>query len=112
LASAASGDPAIVEPAPGSAADNIDESGLDVRTHALVRLAASVAGGKPDKAYDEHIATALDHGVTLDEIVGVLAALLPVLGADRIIAAAAAIREAVGRVTADIQASYQAGLVG
>jgi hypothetical protein len=59
--------------------------------------------------------TALDHGVTLDEIVGVLLALLPVLGAAHIIAAAAAIQEALGRLIADIPASYQerpAGLAG
>src|SRR5208282_6312865 len=70
LASVAAGDPASLEPATCPEADNIDKSGLDVRTHALVRLAALVAADGSPAAYDQAIATALDHGVTLDEIAG------------------------------------------
>jgi alkylhydroperoxidase/carboxymuconolactone decarboxylase family protein YurZ len=112
LAGAAAHDAAIPELALSPAADNINESGLDVRTHALVRLAAAVADGKPGTTYDQHIATALDHGVTLDEIVGVLVALLPLIGAAPVTVAAAAIREAIGRLTAAIPASYQAHSMG
>jgi len=39
LARVASGDLAILAPGTGPEADNIDESGLDMRTHALVRPA-------------------------------------------------------------------------
>ena len=101
LAGAAAGDPAVLQPALGTAADNIDESGLDVRTHALVRLAGLVAAGdSAETVYDQRVTTALDHGVTLDEIAGVLIALLPALGSARVTAAAAAVLGAVGRVTA------------
>ncbi len=55
-------------------AGNVGEPGLDVRTRALVRLAALVAADESRAAYDQAIATALDHGVTLDEIAGVLGA--------------------------------------
>ncbi len=101
LAAAAAADRAVLEPAQ-SAADNIEQSGLDARTHAMVRLAALVAAGEPGTSYDQHVATALDHGVTPDEIVGVLVALLPMVGAARVTTAAAAILAALRRVAADI----------
>jgi alkylhydroperoxidase/carboxymuconolactone decarboxylase family protein YurZ len=108
LARAAAGDPATVESALGSAADNIEESGLDVRSHALVGLAALVAAGQPGTRYDQHVATALDHGVTPDEIVGVLIALCPTVGTARVTEAAHAVLGAIGRVAADIPAGHQA----
>jgi 4-carboxymuconolactone decarboxylase len=108
LAGAAAGDPAVLEGAFRAAAGTIEESGLDVRTHALVRLAALVAVGEPGTKYDKHVAIALDHGVTPDEIVGVLVALAPTVGADRITAVAAPVLESLGRVTADVPASSRA----
>jgi len=54
-------------------AGGIERSGLDPRTHALVRLAALAAAGEPQDACDRAVATALDRGVTPDEIAGVLA---------------------------------------
>lgn len=61
----------------------------------MARLAALVAGGQPGTTYEEQVTAALDHGVTLNEIVGVLAALLPQVGAARVTAAAAAALEAL-----------------
>jgi alkylhydroperoxidase/carboxymuconolactone decarboxylase family protein YurZ len=97
LASVAAGDPATLAAATCAKDDNIEESGLDVRTHAMVCLAALVAAGESGAAYDEHIAVALDHGVTLGEITGVLVALLPTAGATRVTAAAPAILAAIDR---------------
>jgi 4-carboxymuconolactone decarboxylase len=104
LRGAAAGDAAILESAFGAPAENIEQSGLDMRVHALVRLAALVAAGEPGTVYTEHIATALNHGVTLDEIVGVLVALLPTVGSVCVTAASAAILEGIGRVAPDIPA--------
>ncbi len=104
LAGVAAGDPAILAAAPRPQDDNIEESGLDVRTHAMVCLGALVAAGELGTAYDQHIATALDHGVTPDEIAGVLVALLPTAGAARVTAAAPAIRAAMERVAGDVPA--------
>lgn len=100
LASITAQDGAGGETAPG----NIEESGLDARTHALVRLAALVAAGVPGADYDRHIATALDHGVTPDEVVGVLVALLPTVGTAQVSTAAHAVRAAIDRVAADMTA--------
>ena len=88
LQGAAAGDPAVL--APGPAAGHIEQPRLDSRADAMARLAALVAGGQPGTTYEEQVAAALDRGVTLNEIVGVLAALLPTVGADRVTAAAAA----------------------
>lgn len=98
------GDRATLVSADGDAADNIEESGLDVRTHALVRLAALVAAAESGTIFDEHVAAALDHGVTLDEIVGVLVALLPAEGPARIAAMAPAVLRAIDRASTDVPA--------
>ncbi len=88
-------DPATLE-APGLTADYVEQPGLDIRTHAMVRLAALVAGGEPGTTYGEHVVSALGAGVTLDEIVGVLVTMLPTVGAARVAAFAAATLEASG----------------
>ncbi len=95
LKRAVAGDPATLEAALDPAADSVEQSGLDIKTHAMVRLAALVAGGEPGTAYIEHVVSALGHGVTLDEIVGVLVTLLPTVGAARVAAFAAATLEAM-----------------
>jgi alkylhydroperoxidase/carboxymuconolactone decarboxylase family protein YurZ len=74
--------------------------GLDARTIALVRLAALAAAGGSPAACDRAVATALDHGVTPDEITGMLAALPPGPGASRLAATGPAIRGAIDRAAA------------
>jgi len=108
LAKVAAGDSASLAPATGPEDDNIEESGLDARTHAMVCLAALIVGGERGTAYDQHVATALDHGVTPDEIAGVLVALLPTAGAARVTAAAPAIRAAIERLANHIPAGLAA----
>jgi alkylhydroperoxidase/carboxymuconolactone decarboxylase family protein YurZ len=88
LAGAAASDPDVLTHATGPEAGTIDLSGLDIRTHALVRLAALVAAGESRDPIRSACETALDRGVTGAEITGMLVALLPALGADRIAAAA------------------------
>ena len=98
-------------PVPGSEpeADNIDESGLDVRSYALVRLASVMTAGAPGEGYDRHIAAALDRGVTLDEILGVLVALLPTVGVARVTEVAPDIFGAISRVAAGLPAAQRSG---
>ncbi len=94
LKDAATGDPAMSEAAVDPATDNLEQSGLDMRAYAMARLAALVGNGPPGSAYIEQVVTALSCGVTLDEIAGVLVALLPMVGAARVTAFAAATVEA------------------
>ena len=87
-------------PAAGVEDDDVEKSGLDSRTHALVRLAALVAASESPASCDQAVATALDHGVTLEEIAGLLVALVPTAGAARVTAAEPAIRGTIDRATA------------
>jgi alkylhydroperoxidase/carboxymuconolactone decarboxylase family protein YurZ len=92
--------PVSQPPCPGRPGGNIDDSGLDARTHALVRLAARIAGGQCGGSCDELVITALDYGVTADEIAGLLVALLPAVEAVRLRDAAPGVLGAVARATA------------
>jgi alkylhydroperoxidase/carboxymuconolactone decarboxylase family protein YurZ len=55
------------------------------------------------------VAAALDQGVTLDEIIGVLVALLPAVGVTRVTAAAPDIFGAISRVAGDVPAAQRSG---
>jgi alkylhydroperoxidase/carboxymuconolactone decarboxylase family protein YurZ len=97
LAGAAEHDPAVLGPSLGLAEDTGGILGLDMRSAPLVRLAGLVATGAGDmpSAYRWHVIQALDRGVTIDEIAGVLMALLPTVGTVRVTVAASAIRAAL-----------------
>jgi 4-carboxymuconolactone decarboxylase len=97
LAGAAEHDPAVLEPSLSLAEDPGGILGLDMRSRPLVRLAGLVATGAGEKssAYRWHVIEALDRGVTIDEIAGVLMALLPIVGTARVTVAASAIRAAL-----------------
>jgi alkylhydroperoxidase/carboxymuconolactone decarboxylase family protein YurZ len=97
LAGAADHDPAVLGPSLSLAEDTGGTLGLDRRSCPLIRLAALVAMGAGEKssAYRWHVIQALDRGVTIDEIAGVLMALLPTVGTARVVAAASAIRAAL-----------------
>lgn len=76
--------------------DNLDASGLDPRTYALVNIAALIAADAAPSSYVFQIGLALDSGVTAEEILGLLIALNPTVGNVRIVAAAAEIAFALG----------------
>ena len=67
--------------------DNVEASGLDPKTHALVRLSALAALGAAPVSFQSNVEAALAAGVTDDEIVGTLIAVAPVIGLARVISA-------------------------
>ena len=71
-------------------------SGLDAKTQAMVRVGALVAVSAAPTAYMCAIEAALEAGATEQDIVGVLAALLPTVGPDRVAAAAPGLGLALG----------------
>ena len=71
-------------------------SGLDPRTQALVRVAALAAVAAAPTAYMCAIESALESGATERDIVGVLAALLPTIGSERVVAATPGLGLALG----------------
>lgn len=69
---------------------------LDARSVALLRMAASVATGSVGQVWRQRVGDALDAGVTFDEIVAALVALVPTIGTERIAAVAPDIAWALG----------------
>lgn len=69
---------------------------LDPRTQALVRLGVLIAIDAAPASYGSSVDTALAAGATVDEIVGMLCAVAPVVGFARVVAAAPALANALG----------------
>lgn len=92
----ATGDTKFIESLLKIQLDNIVDSGLDPRTHALVRLAALVTLDAPPASYMWQLGIAEESGVTSDDILGVLIALAPTVGMARIVAAAPEIALGLG----------------
>jgi 4-carboxymuconolactone decarboxylase len=89
-------DDAFVERVMSSEATNLARSGLDAKTHAMVRLAALVAMGAAEPSYRQVVHAALEAGATVDEVVGTLVAVMPLTGAPRAVAAAPAVGLGLG----------------
>jgi 4-carboxymuconolactone decarboxylase len=73
-----------------------DESGLDAKSHALVRLSTTVAVDAGQSSYQHAVERALAAGVTTDEIVGTLVAVVTLTGVPRAVAAAPKLGLALG----------------
>jgi 4-carboxymuconolactone decarboxylase len=67
--------------------DNLEASGLDPKTHALIRLGALLAIGAAPVSFHSNVEEALAAGATHDEIVGALIAVAPVIGVARVVSA-------------------------
>lgn len=108
LSRLAIGDDAYLESVVSCEAANRLESGLDLKTYALVRLAALIASDAAAPSYLGPVEAARAGGATEDEIVGCLVAVVPVLGGARVVSAAPKLGLALGYdVTAALE---EAGL--
>jgi alkylhydroperoxidase/carboxymuconolactone decarboxylase family protein YurZ len=81
---------------------------LDLKSVALVRLAALVAVGGTPASFGAYADAAIGAGATTDEIVDVLFVVLPATGSPRVVAAAPALALALGY---DIDGDRGQGLV-
>ena len=90
------GDDAYIESVLSTERANVAESHLDPKTHALVRLGALIAADAASPSYLDAIDSARDSDTTDDELVGCLVAVLPTLGAARVISAAPKLSLALG----------------
>ena len=75
---------------------NATLAGLDDRAHSLIRIAALVALNAAPPAYMNSVEAALHAGLSHEEIVGVLVAVLPVVGDARVVSAAPNLGLALG----------------
>ena len=80
----------------GMGRDTVEVSQLDQKTHALARLSASLAVDAAPISYQSSVGLALTAGATVDEIVGCLIAVAPVIGLARVVSAAPELALALG----------------
>ncbi|BDZ54860.1 carboxymuconolactone decarboxylase family protein [Agromyces marinus] len=69
---------------------------LDGRSLALSRIAALIAVGGPEASFGSEVDAAISEGATAEEIVDVLAGVIPVAGMPRAVAAAPKLALALG----------------
>ena len=91
----ADNNPELIERLVGRYVENVSESGLDPRTHALVRIASLVSIGAPAASFAWQVSMAREAGATDDEIAGVLMAVGPTAGTPRVVAAAPHVAQAL-----------------
>ena len=80
----------------GFGLDLASASALDLKTAALLQLAASVAIGSSAACLEWSVGRALAAGATKDEIADVLVAIAPVAGVGRVVSAAPQVATALG----------------
>src|SRR5436190_4655030 len=105
LRSIALSDDRFVASVLGMGEDTIQASGLDPKTHAMVRLAALLAVDAAQSSYNGCAELALASGASLDEIVGILIAVAPTIGLGRAVSAAPELGLALGY---DVEAALEA----
>lgn len=74
----------------------VEGSRLDPKTHALVRLGASLAIDAAPSSYQSAVEPALAAGASIEEIVGTLIAVAPTVGLARVVSAAPELALALG----------------
>ncbi len=84
----AEGDAHVLAGLFGHEVEGLSESGLDPSLHALARFAALVAVSAPPTEFRISVATAQEVGVTLEQLLGVVIAVAPIIGTSRLIVAA------------------------
>jgi alkylhydroperoxidase/carboxymuconolactone decarboxylase family protein YurZ len=90
------GDVGFLETAIGLREAQLERTGLDSRTFALVKIAALIALDAPPASYAWQVANAIEDGASADDILGVLQAVAPQVGGPRVVAAAPEIMVALG----------------
>lgn len=76
--------------------ENLSASELDARSHALARIAALVAVDAAPPSYMASVELGLEAGLAREDIVGVLVAVMPVVGVARVVSAAPKLSLALG----------------
>ena len=80
----------------GMTADSIEASNLDPETLMLVRIAALIAVDAPPASYLMNLGAASELGIGEEQVRGVLAAVAPIVGTPRVVAASGNIVQALG----------------
>jgi alkylhydroperoxidase/carboxymuconolactone decarboxylase family protein YurZ len=89
---------------------SLEASDLDNRELMLVRIAALAAVDAPAISYLMNAGAAVDSGITLEDVQGMLVAIAPIVGTARVASASAKIAEALGFMVAAVAAELEAEL--
>ena len=71
-------------------------SGIDPKSHALLRIAALITADAAPPSYMNAVEAGVDAGASYEEIVGVLIAVMPIVGVARVVSAAPNLGLALG----------------
>ena len=96
LAGMSGGEPETLAQAVGLRDALPEALSLPATTVAMVRIATLIALDAPPASYGRHVTSALEAGATADDILGVLRAIAPQVGAARVVAAAPELMLALG----------------
>jgi len=89
---------------------SLERSTLDPRELMLARIAVLAAVDAPPASYLLNASTAVDVGITLEDVQGILIAVAPIVGTPRIVAAGTNIAQALGFAVAMAEAQIEAEL--
>jgi alkylhydroperoxidase/carboxymuconolactone decarboxylase family protein YurZ len=91
---------------------SLERSTLDPQTLMMVRIAALVAMDAPPLSYLTNLEVAGKVGVTQEQVQGVLAAIAPIVGTTRVVAAGGNVVRALGIAVAVAEADHEKQLAG
>ena len=89
-------------------AESVARCGLDANALVAARIAALVAVDAPAASYLMHVGSAMDAGVTLEQIQNILIAVAPIVGTARTASAALKITKALGIVIVALEEELEA----
>jgi 4-carboxymuconolactone decarboxylase len=90
------GETSVLEGLLGMQLENLEDSGLEPRAYAMVKIATLIALDAPPASFMAQVAFALRVGVTPEEVLGVLVAVAPQVGIPRVVSAAPEVTAALG----------------
>ncbi|MFE4228977.1 carboxymuconolactone decarboxylase [Arthrobacter sp. NPDC056886] len=91
---------------------SLERSTLNARELMLARIAALAAVDAPAGSYLLNAGTAMDVGITLEDVQGILIAVAPIVGTPRIVAAAGNLASALGFALAMAEEELEAEAEG
>lgn len=89
-------------------AESVARCELDANSLLAARIAALIAVDASPASYVMHVGSAMDAGVTLEQIQNILIAVAPIVGTSRTASAAVNITKALGIVVVAIEAELEA----
>ena len=89
---------------------SLESGNLELRELMVARIAALAAVNAPAISYLANAGAAVDSGITLEDVQGILVAVAPIIGTPHVVSAAANITRALGFAIAVAEAELEAEL--